>query len=181
MKCRYAPKTAVFIMKGVILEIERKFLVTHLPQDLSAYPFHQIEQGYLCTKPVVRVRRQDDEYYLTYKGGGKMVREEYNLPLNQDAYTHLLKKTDGYRIRKTRYRIALSGPGRTVEEDTPLVAELDIFSEPGELIMVEVEFPSEAAAQAFAAPDWFGEEVTFSKEYHNSYMSRFGIRPHAQP
>ena len=38
-----------------------------------------------------------------------------------------------------------------------------------------------AAAQAFAAPDWFGEEVTFSKEYHNSYMSRFGIRPHAQP
>ena len=67
------------------MEIERKFLVRQLPENLEQYPFHQIEQGYLCTKPVVRVRRQDDEYYLTYKGGGKMVREEYNLPLSAEA------------------------------------------------------------------------------------------------
>lgn len=164
------------------MEIERKFLVKHLPQDLSAYPFHRIEQGYLCTKPVVRVRRQDDEYYLTYKGGGKMVREEYNLPLNADAYAHLIKKADGYRICKTRYRIPLTKRSdQTSAEDTLLVAELDLFTEPGELIMVEVEFPTEEAAQCFAAPDWFGEEVTFSKEYHNSYMSRFGIRAGMQP
>ncbi len=107
-----------------------------------------------------------------------MVREEYNLPLNPEAYAHLLAKADGYRIRKTRYRILLSEcPSPTGESDTPLVAELDLFHEPGKLLMVEVEFPSEEAAQAFAPPDWFAEEVTFSKEYHNSYMSRFGIRP----
>ena len=49
------------------MEIERKFLIKNLPDNLSSYPYHQIEQGYLCTAPVVRIRRQDEEYYLTYK------------------------------------------------------------------------------------------------------------------
>ena len=51
------------------MEIERKFLIKKelLPAELESYPFHEIEQGYLCTNPVVRTRRQDDEYYLTYK------------------------------------------------------------------------------------------------------------------
>ncbi|MCI8402807.1 MAG: CYTH domain-containing protein [Lachnospiraceae bacterium] len=147
------------------MEIERKFLVRQLPENLEQYPFHQIEQGYLCTKPVVRVRRQDDEYYLTYKGGGKMVREEYNLPLTAEAYRHLIKKADGHLIQKTRYRIPLGN----------LTAELDLFTAPGNLIMVEVEFSSTEEADAFNPLPWFAEEVTFSKEYHNSYMSRFGI------
>ena len=30
----------------------------------------KIEQGYLSTEPVVRIRRSDDEYYLTYKSKG---------------------------------------------------------------------------------------------------------------
>ena len=51
------------------MEIERKYLIEkeQLPKNLSDYPFHRIEQGYLCTSPVVRIRRQDDEYFLTYK------------------------------------------------------------------------------------------------------------------
>ena len=47
------------------MEIERKFLVTRLPENLSDYAYHNIEQAYLCTDPVVRIRRQDEEYYLT--------------------------------------------------------------------------------------------------------------------
>ena len=62
------------------MEIERKFLLNKLPDNLSDYPHHDIEQAYLCRNPVVRIRRQDDDYILTYKGGGKMIREEYNLP-----------------------------------------------------------------------------------------------------
>ena len=38
-------------------EIERKYLVRTPPKDLSAFPCHDIEQGYLCTDPVVRIRR----------------------------------------------------------------------------------------------------------------------------
>ena len=47
------------------MEIERKFLVPALPENLSSYPCHLIEQAYLCTSPVVRIRRQDDDFILT--------------------------------------------------------------------------------------------------------------------
>lgn len=76
-------------------EIERKYLIHTIPFDLKEYAFHDIEQGYLCTEPVVRIRKQDDTYYLTYKSKGLMVREEYNLPLTAEAYAHLREKADG--------------------------------------------------------------------------------------
>ena len=41
-------------------EIERKFKVKELP-DLNKYDFKFIEQGYLNTNPVVRVRKEDDK------------------------------------------------------------------------------------------------------------------------
>ena len=44
------------------MEIERKFTIKELPADLESYPYRHIEQGYLNTSPVVRVRREDDEY-----------------------------------------------------------------------------------------------------------------------
>lgn len=169
------------------MEIERKFLIKELPTDLEQYRCHRIEQGYLCTGPVVRVRRQDDTYYLTYKGGGKMVREEYNLPLNAEAYAHLIAKADGYRITKTRYLIPLSEPVTVTAADGAavvcapdpahegLTVELDVFTAPGTLLMAEVEFTSEEQALSFVPPRWFGEDVTQDKRYHNSYMSRFGV------
>ena len=33
------------------MEIERKFRIRRLPESLEQYPYLQIEQGYLCTKP----------------------------------------------------------------------------------------------------------------------------------
>ncbi len=54
------------------LEIERKFLIKreNLPENLEQYPSKVIEQGYLCTEPVVRIRKSNDNYYLTYKSKG---------------------------------------------------------------------------------------------------------------
>lgn len=83
------------------MEIERKYLIHQLPKDLESYPCRIIEQGYLCTEPVIRIRRDNDTFELTYKSSGLMIREEYNLPLTQDAYTHLLSKIDGRLIQKT--------------------------------------------------------------------------------
>ncbi|MDD3339357.1 MAG: CYTH domain-containing protein [Lachnospiraceae bacterium] len=146
------------------MEIERKFLIPQLPEDLSSYPFHKIEQAYLCTEPVVRIRRQDDEYYLTYKSKGLMVRQEYNLPLNHEAYVHLREKADGIILSKTRYVIP-------IEDD--LKIELDIFDAPYEaLVLAEVEFPTEEMAVSYTPPAWFGEEVTYSTQYHNSTLSQ---------
>ena len=146
------------------MEIERKYLVKILPDHLEQYPCRQIEQGYLSTNPVVRIRRSNDRYILTYKGKGLMVREEYNLPLNEESFTHLKEKIDGLLIQKRRYLIPLA------EKYT---IELDVFAAPFEgLWLAEVEFPSEKQANAFTPPEWFGEEVTWSSEYHNSTLSR---------
>lgn len=148
------------------MEIERKFLVKQLPDNLEEYDFHIIEQGYLsCNAPVVRVRRQDDEYYMTYKGAGLMAREEYNLPLTKEVYEHLLTKADGNIIRKKRYLIPIKG--------TELTVELDVFDEPfSPLIVAEVEFGSIEEAENFELLDWFSQDVTSDVQYHNSNMAK---------
>lgn len=145
-------------------EIERKYLIHDLPFDLSDYPSHEIEQAYLNTNPVIRVRRQDKDHYLTYKSKGFMVRREENLPLDEASYHHLLEKCDGNIITKTRYKIPLGDH---------LTIEMDIFHGKFQgLLLAEVEFATEEEARAFIPPEYFGEDVTFSPEYHNSTLSR---------
>ncbi|MBP5529445.1 MAG: CYTH domain-containing protein [Lachnospiraceae bacterium] len=142
-------------------EIERKFLVKEIP-DLNAYPYKCLEQGYLSVNPVVRVRKEDDTYYLTYKGKGFLEREEYNLPLNEESYNHLVAKTDGKIIRKKRYLIPYEN--HTIE--------LDIFEgELAPLILAEVEFESVEEATSFVPPSWFGEDVTGNKNYTNASLA----------
>ena len=146
------------------MEIERKFLITELPDDLESYPFHLIEQGYLNTDPVVRVRRQDDEFYMTYKGKGFLAREEYNLPLTREAYEHLMTKADGNIICKKRYLIPI--------KESALTIELDVFEGVfAPLIIAEVEFSSIEEAESFTPPAWFKEDVTNDRHYSNSYLS----------
>lgn len=148
------------------MEIERKFLLKKLPDNLDTYPVRHLEQGYLCTAPVVRIRRDNDNYELTYKGKGCMVREEHNLPLTKEAYEHLREKIDGRLIVKKRYMIPLE----------KYTIELDVFEgDLAPLTLAEVEFSSEEEANAFVAPDWFAEDVTFSKLYHNSFLSQFNL------
>lgn len=145
------------------MEIERKYLIKEGAFPFRDYPHKDYEQGYLSTNPVVRVRREGDAYVLTYKGGGMMAREEANLPLTKESFEHLIKKADGNIIRKTRYFIPLGD----------LTVELDEFKEPfAPLLMAEVEFPTIEAANSFTPPEWFGEDVTLNKEYHNSNMSQ---------
>ncbi|MBQ8518297.1 MAG: CYTH domain-containing protein [Agathobacter sp.] len=146
------------------MEIERKFLVKNLPDNLENYEQKHISQGYLCTNPVVRIRRSNDEYFLTYKGKGLMAREEHEFPLSAEAFEHMLPKIDGILIDKIRYLIPL---------DETHTAELDIFQgvlEP--LRLVEVEFASLEETESFVAPDWFGDDVTNAKDYHNSNLSQ---------
>ena len=146
------------------MEIERKYLISHLPDDYDSYPHKEIEQGYLSTEPVVRIRKSDDNYILTYKGSGLMVREEYNLPLTKESYEHMRPKADGILIHKIRYKIPYQEKYTT---------ELDIFLDDlAPLMLAEVEFETEEEANHFTPPEWFKEDVTFSTEYHNSTLSQ---------
>ncbi len=164
------------------MEIERKFTVKTLPVNLSSYPCRIIEQAYLNTDPVVRIRREDDSYYLTYKGKGLLAREEYNLPLNEASYYHLREKADGNIISKKRYVIPIEHPqfnptymssaGNLIDQ-LSLCVELDIFEPPfAPLIIAEVEFPDKKTAEAFLPLDWFSQDVTNDPAYHNSNLSK---------
>lgn len=145
------------------MEIERKFLIETPPPDTEGCPHETIEQGYLCTDPVVRVRRKGERFILTCKGPGLMVREEFELPLTEEAYRGLLAKADGTVITKERYYLPYGA----------YTIELDRFGPPfAPLTVAEVEFPTREEALSFTPPDWFGREVTGDPAYTNASMSR---------
>ena len=149
------------------MEIERKFLVDRLPERLDQYPHSEIEQGYLCTSPTVRIRRMGDAFWLTVKERTRTFstaihNREEEFRLSQDGYNHLKSKTDGRFVEKTRYKIPIDG----------LTAELDIFHGCHEgLMLVEVEFPSTERADSFVAPSWFGKDVSQDFRYTNSFLA----------
>ncbi len=155
------------------MEIEKKFLINmdKCPYDLTYAKVLEIEQAYLCTEPVVRIRKENDNYYLTYKSKGNMpdvtwmlAHEEYNLPLTKEAYLHLRNKVDGNIITKKRYLLPL---------DNSLTVELDVFEGKFDgLILAEIEFPDIDTANAFEPLDWFTTEVTYDTAYFNSVMSK---------
>lgn len=155
------------------MEIEKKFLVKSLPENLLKYKKKDIEQGYICSSPVVRIRKSGSQYILTYKAlpesqgeanPGVRVNTEIEAPLSKEGYEHLRKKTDGYIIEKTRYIIPLPD-GHT--------GELDIFG--GRLkglYFIEVEFADEKDAAGFVPPEWFGCNVSDDERYTNSFLSK---------
>lgn len=147
------------------MEIERKYLVDTPPEGYETFPCRVIEQAYLCTEPVVRVRRDNASFFLTCKGKGLLSREEFNFPLTEEAYLHLLKKADGIVLTKRRYMIPVPGSDH-------LTIEFDVFDGDYKgLMLAEVEFSTEEEALSFTPPSWFGKDVTFSGEYQNSRLA----------
>ena len=158
------------------MEIERKYLVRSLPDDLEQYPHVEIEQAYLCTSPTLRIRRMGDDYILTIKEhvvteSSAIHNREEEFALSAETYRHLLSKCDSGHVVKTRYRIDLR---RQMKDGAyvGLVAELDIFHDRHKgLMLVEVEFPNSDTADAFVPPSWFGDDVSCDPHYRNSYLA----------
>lgn len=151
------------------MEIEKKFQLKNIPVNLDAYEKKEIEQGYLCTGPVVRIRKSNEHYILTCKSNhvrseNKLrMCDEIEIPLTKEAYLHLREKADNHMISKTRYIIPL-GDGH--------VGELDVFHGLLEgLMFIEVEFADVKDAKSFVPPDWFGENVSEDERYTNSFLS----------
>lgn len=158
------------------MEIERKYLVRSLPDNLDLYEHYEIEQAYLCTSPTLRIRKMGDAYILTVKekirtNSSAIHNREEEFVLREEAYLHLLSKCDSGKVSKTRYRISLrKQQGDGAYEG--LVAELDIFHGRHDgLLLVEVEFPNTQVANSFIPPDWFGEDVSEDHHYRNSYLA----------
>ena len=155
------------------MEIEKKFQLAYLPENLEQYPCRIIEQAYLCSKPTVRVRRSNEQYILTLKDkqgvaelqteGAGIVNREIEIPLTKEAYDHLKAKSDGFLIEKKRYLVPLQNG---------LTAELDVFG--GRLTglyFAEVEFPDTETARDFIPPAWMGRDVSGDRRYRNTTLS----------
>lgn len=153
----------------VTMEIERKFLVAERP-DLSVSSGEPIEQGYLALADddggaEVRLRRKPGHHLLTVKAGSGRSRAEEEFELDEDRFERLWALTDGRRLTKTRH---------TLPHDE-LELELDLYSgDLDGLAIVEVEFPDDAAADAFVPPSWFGDEVTGEHKYLNETLATRG-------
>lgn len=146
-------------------EIERKFLVSVVPDGLGAGL--RLRQGYLAVSGDTNVRIRDlgDAQVLTVKGGAGMRRVEVELLLSPAQFDALWPLTEGRRLEKTRYRVPIGIH----------TAELDVFE--GDLHglrLVEVEFDSVTDAQVFQPPDWFGVDVTGEPQWSNASLALNG-------
>jgi adenylate cyclase len=154
---------------GSEIEIERKFLVAEPPSDLEQWPSTAIAQGYLAVEAdgtEVRLRRREGSAWLTVKSAGGRVRVEEEIEIDAERFERLWPLTEGRRIEKRRYEIP-AGEG--------LVIELDVYAgDLDGLVTAEVEFASEEAAEAFAAPAWLGSDVTDDPRYKNQRLARDG-------
>jgi CYTH domain-containing protein len=146
-------------------EIERKFLVRKLPDDLTSYPSAEIAQGYLVSRDdglQVRLRKSSEKYSLTFKRGIGHVREEREIELTAEQFKELWPATEGKRLVKTRSEIPLGDH----------VVEIDVYHEKHEgLIVAEVEFAEEEAARIFQPPAWLGDDVTGDPRYSNQLLA----------
>ena len=142
-------------------EIERKFLVKRLPDNLKRWRSFVIEQGYLATEWAgrqVRLRKRGHSASLTFKVRRGSHREEREINLSPKQFAALWPGTVGRRLRKVRYEIPWEN----------LLIELDIYrGRHAGLVVAEVEFPNTASCRRFKAPWWFGREVTGEKRYSN--------------
>lgn len=148
------------------VERERTWLVHTLPDPLPAGT--PVQQGYVVAhgEVALRVRRAGGRHLATMKGPGTRTRIELEWNLTPAQFDALWPMTACRRVEKVRHEVRLGG--RT--------AEVDVFAGSLDgLVLVEVEFDSEAAMAAFDAPGWFGEEVSDDPRYTNSSLARDGL------
>jgi CYTH domain-containing protein len=162
------------------LEIERKYLLRSRPDIPAGAEVWRIEQGYLPpAPPEVGAASTDNEILFgrlrrttmadgssdcthTVKQGIGMVREESQRFISLEEFERHWPRTEGRRLRKSRYRVREGG----------FIWEVDVFEEP-DLVLAEVELP--AVDTVVVIPDWLKphvvREVTGEPKYANSSIA----------
>jgi CYTH domain-containing protein len=156
------------------VEIERKFLVRRLPEDLARHPHESVTQGYLVIGDdgfEVRIRRTRAATVLTIKAGRGTVRLEEEVPISAATFASLWPLTEGRRVEKVRYRVP----------HADAVIEVDVFD--GSLrglVTAEVEFASALEGERFEPPDWLGHDISQERGYKNQELAMHGAPGHTQ-
>ena len=145
------------------MEIERKWLTDGWPQGLEETKRILMRQGYITTRPTVRIRSEASgdvtEYVLCFKGAAGpdgLAREEIETNIAPDLFAKLEAFIGRPLIEKEQRRYALPG-GLSLE-----VNQVD-RGRPGEFFYAEVEFPTREAALAWQPGElgeYLSDEVT---------------------
>ncbi|BBH22287.1 adenylate cyclase [Paenibacillus baekrokdamisoli] len=157
------------------MEIERKFLLLEYPTrlisegELKILSEKKIDQTYLAMdeNQELRVRRLQDlesdevEYTHTFKMGNGLSREEIEYAISECIYEQI---TNAFRaVPLTKKRVTA--------EWGDIIVEIDCYDQI-DMLVLEVEFDSEEAANDFVAPDWFGRDISSDRQYSNKKVWR---------
>lgn len=169
------PRQETISSKEVPKEIERKFLVQSLPDNLDQYHHEEINQGYVVVSEngtEIRLRKEGNRYFQTIKSGGGKVRAETEIEISEGQFNSLWQTTEGKRLEKVRYKIPHGEQ----------IIELDIYrgSLDG-LVSAEVEFDSPEESNQFVPPEWFGKDVTNDRRYKNQSLVLRGLPKEKEP
>ncbi len=146
------------------LEIERKFLIKKIPQDLEQFPHKKIMQWYFndpSTGKSIRIRKIDNEYVVTRKKWQGIVRNEVEVQLSKEEFDDMWMNVETRFLEKTRYYIPYEG--HTIE--------LDVYKDLHWLMTAEVEFAIKRDAKQFIVPERFDEELSMVREATNAYIA----------
>ncbi len=154
------------------MEIERKWLVDDFPdsEGLTLKKHSQVEQGYICTEPVVRIRRSvtsgGESYVLCFKGKGTLVREEIETDISRETFEKLAAFI-GVPLVTKDFKVYALADGHSLE-----VSCVD-KGLPTQFFYAEVEFDTVEDAHAFVPPAYLGAEKTEDSGFS---MSRYWLQ-----
>lgn len=150
-------------------EIERKFLIKQLPEDISKYPSKKITQWYFKDQntKTVRIRKVSmkgkTEYFQTIKKWHWLIRKEDEISLRKKDFDTIRKKVGNRYLNKTRYVIPYKWKK----------IEVDLYGWKLKwLITADVEFKTPLESRRFIVPKWFDKEVTEERKFTNASLAK---------
>lgn len=153
---------------GLPREIERKYLLSALPEEAKRGRPIRMVQGYIPGTSIhERVRREESatgvELKRTIKMGRGLERIEVEESVDETLFAGLFALTLGARVHKTRWVVDVG----------ELAWEVDEFTD-RELVLAEIELPDVGTVVTF--PDWLAphvvREVTDESAYTNLALAR---------
>ena len=147
--------------------------MARIPENLDTYPFSYIVQAYTMIAEdgsEERVRREREctgevKYKKGRKVGVGISRVEGSEPITKLEFETESNNALGMLLEKVRYKIPHNG--RKIE--------FNIFANPRDLMLIEVEFDTDEQAKEFVPLDWFGQEVTDDPRYNGQQIALHGI------
>lgn len=144
------------------IEIERKWLLTKVPDDLNLLSVGTVEQLYFPGDADIRIRKtmMDDSNRCTLdvKGDGDLTRTELKKEISVEEYNQLAAIIGKEPLKKQYYRYDV-GLKNVLE-----VSVVDTGTD-WSFIYAEIEFDSEEKANSYTLPIPDAIDITYASEY----------------